>query len=151
MTADTTISDGNHSYLLKKNSLVQIPTDVVHKAPTNWGDDATGTDYTRFLEPARGKKHPLAFRSFGGAPFICPGRQIATTEVLAAVAMLVMRFDLVPVRGTYVTPPQNLSMFASVPPPKHDVEVFFKPREGWQGEWEFRLGEKGIPWVLESG
>ena len=151
VTADTRISDGANTYILKAGSLVQVPTDVIHSSPTHWGPDAGATDHTRFLDPPRKKTHPLSFRSFGGAPFICPGRQIATTEILAVVAMLVMRYDVAPVDDTYITPVQNLSMFASVPPPKSDVEVFFRPRKGWEGDWDFKLGEKGLSWVLESG
>ncbi|MCJ1405113.1 hypothetical protein MMC11_008339 [Xylographa trunciseda] len=151
VTADTTISDGTHAYLLKAGALVQIPTDVVHAAPQHWGPDAAATDTRRFTDPARRKTHPLAFRSFGGAPFICPGRQIATTQILALLAMLITRYDLEPVQAPLRIPLQNLSMFASVPPPKGDVEVLFREREEWKGAWDFEVGERGLQWMLESG
>ena len=151
VTADTSITDGTHTYLLKAGSLVQIPTDVVHASTQHWGPDAAVTDPRRFTDPARKKSHALAFRSFGGAPFICPGRQIATTEILALIAMLITRYDIEPVQAPIRIPPQNLSMFASVPPPKGDVDVYFREREAWKGEWVFEVGERGLQWMLESG
>ena len=148
---DTWISTKTGNYLLKAGAVVQVPADIVHADAKYWGDDASQTDFERFTDPLRKKKHPLAFRSFGGSPYICPGRQFATTEVMAIMAMLVMRFDITPAEGVWNLPPQNVSMFGSVPPPKGDIPVVFKEREGWQGEWAFEKGEAGLPWGLESG
>lgn len=148
---DTWIKADSGSYLLKAGAVVQVPADIIHADTESWGSDASQTDLERFTDPLRKKKHPLAFRSFGGSPYICPGRQFATTEVIATMAMLVMRFDITPAGDKWELPPQNVSMFGSVPPPKGDVKVIFREREGWQGEWSFEKGEAGLPWNLESG
>ncbi|KAL9121512.1 MAG: hypothetical protein Q9187_001932 [Circinaria calcarea] len=152
--SDTSITDGTKTYLLKAGSLLQIPGDIIHAHTDYWGHDSARMDPYRFVDSSKDrkkKKHPLAFRSFGGAPFICPGRQFATTEVLATVAMLIMRFEILPMGGTWAIPNPKLSLFGSIPPPAADVEVVFRQREGWDGKWDFRNGEAGVSWVLESG
>lgn len=149
--ADTTISNGTTTYLLKQGSIAYVNSDAIHEDAANWGPDAPNKDLHRFIDPSKKKKHPLAFRAFGGAPYICPGRHFATTEVMAIVAMLSMRFDMEPVGGKWKIPKEKLNMFGSVLPPAEDIEVVFKERKGWGGEWEFNVGEKGLPWALESG
>lgn len=151
VTADTCITDGTESYLLKAGSVLQIPADIIHASTDYWGPEARFTDYLRFTKPSKKKQHPLAFRSFGGAPYICPGRQFATTEVMATIAMFTLRYEISPVCGPWLFPKQKLSMFGSVPPPAEDVAVIFRQREGWEGDWDFRRGETGLAWALESG
>ena len=151
VTDDTSITDGTSTYLLKAGSVVQIPVDVIHASETHWGPDAASNDPYRFLDLSRRKKHPLAFRSFGGAPFICPGRQFATTEIMAILAMLIMRFEITPLSGRWSLPKQKLSMFGSIPPPASDIEVQIRQREGWDGAWGYDMGDRGLLWPLESG
>lgn len=151
VTADTCITDGTRSYLLKAGSVLQVPADIIHADTDHWGPDARITDHLRFVNPSKKKQHPLAFRSFGGAPYICPGRQFATTEIMAIIAMFTLRYEIAPVCGPWQFPKQKLSMFGSVPPPAEDVAVRFQQRKGWEGEWDFQRGETGLAWALESG
>ncbi|KAI4114384.1 MAG: hypothetical protein LQ338_008016, partial [Usnochroma carphineum] len=45
-----------------------------------------------------------AFRAFGGGTTLCPGRQFATTEILATVVTMIMRYDFIPAEGRWVAP-----------------------------------------------
>ncbi|KAM7197411.1 putative cytochrome p450 protein [Rhypophila sp. PSN 637] len=88
-------------YFLKKGSIIQIAGGVLHADTKTWGDDAATFNPGRFLPNKDEKKngngvHPAAFRAFGGGKTLCPGRHFATNEILAFVAILVLRFDLEP-------------------------------------------------------
>jgi cytochrome P450 len=43
----------------------------------------------------------VCFRVFGGGKTLCPGRHFATNEVLAVVAMFIVRLDMTPVGGEW--------------------------------------------------
>lgn len=86
----------NETYMLRKGSLVQTATHVIHANRSVYGDDADafdahrfmptveykreGEDKTKILDPAApfrdvsGKVHNGAFRPFGSGHHICPGR-----------------------------------------------------------------------------
>lgn len=49
-TADTVISDGKNSYLLRKGVDIQIPAAVSQKSTAIWGPDALSFDARRFLK-----------------------------------------------------------------------------------------------------
>lgn len=75
---------------------------------------------------------------------LCPGRFFATTEITAAVAMVVMRFEIEPInslgkRGQWVFPKVDGNRVASsIHPPSEDVRVRVREREGFRGdEWGF--------------
>ncbi|KXX75821.1 Cholesterol 7-alpha-monooxygenase [Madurella mycetomatis] len=112
----TTLPGG---YYLSQGSVVQIAGGTMHADTRIWGADATAFNPLRFLPassssssppPSSADKipsndtdapstkattHPAAFRAFGGGKTLCPGRHFATAEILALVAMLVTRFDIV--------------------------------------------------------
>ena len=146
----------NH-YLLKKESIIQIPSAVIHTNPELWGADAKEFNPRRFLKAdssafssssslaslgnesstASAEERPntgaalkkASFRAFGGGATLCPGRHFATSSILAVVSMLVMRFDITPVSGKWGEMKQAGDRLAStLPPPARDIRVVIKER-----------------------
>ncbi|KAI1777319.1 cytochrome P450 [Hypoxylon cercidicola] len=104
---DTLLAD---RYFLKKNAVVQIAGGVIHADRSIWGDDVDTFSHRRFLdrrEGAKGAVHPAAFRAFGGGKTLCPGRHFAMNEILAFVALVVLRFDMRPARGERIEVPRK--------------------------------------------
>lgn len=126
---------GDNQYLLKKNSMVIIANKAIHYDQKTWGETADVFRANRFC----GKVPGHAFRGFGGGSNLCPGRGFAMVEVAALVAMLAMRFDLVPVGGNWFEPGQDLNnMSLQVAPPGRKVMVTIIPREGSsEQKWSF--------------
>ncbi|KAF7125611.1 hypothetical protein CNMCM5793_001850 [Aspergillus hiratsukae] len=81
------------TYLLTKGSLVQIPATAIHSDPNIWGPDAEIFDPERF-HVAPNKVHPSANRTFGGGNTLCPGRHLASDEVLEVTAMFLSTFNV---------------------------------------------------------
>lgn len=140
---DTTL---NNTYLLKAGSIVQMPTSVIHSDPTTWGPTAKSFDPRRFLKQdstgKESKRSPAAaFRPWGGGSTLCPGRHFASTEIMSLAAMLVLRFDMVPLEGQWVPPtPHQVSMSTAVFPPKKDITVrVVRRKEVGDGPWEFSI------------
>ncbi|WEW58599.1 cytochrome P450 [Emydomyces testavorans] len=148
VTKDTKLND---TYLLKANTLVQTPSNVLNRDPQIWGSDAHLYNPARFLEthitPTVGEKKRdqkrYSFMSFGTSPWTCPGRHLVCAEVLALVAMLIMRFDVVPVSGTWTSPRINhRSLALSIAPPAEGLMVNIIPRkEAERVEWGFKVME----------
>lgn len=102
---DTIIGD---SYLLKKDSIVQVASGVIHMDEETWGADAEMFNAKRFITTTTDTSNtsirtaaPLpknvpsaAFRAFGGGSVICPGRHFAQSEIVGFVAAVVMAFDI---------------------------------------------------------
>ena len=141
----------NDSYFLQKNATIQMSTRSLHQDTAIWGPNAHQADFHRFICKDRKKPPALAFGSFGSAPSICPGRQVATTQILAMAALMVMKYDVEPTAGRWQRMEQDEKSFATVTKPTGDVEVVIKERDGWQGEWGFHLGEPGIKFAIASG
>ena len=96
---DTKLAD---RYFLRAGSVVQVAAGVMHADPALWGENADVFDPAHFLKSsttsssyaASTKRHPAAFRAFGGGKTLCPGRHFATGEILAYVAAVVQTFDV---------------------------------------------------------
>ncbi|CAK7197550.1 hypothetical protein SEUCBS139899_000198 [Sporothrix eucalyptigena] len=97
--SDTMLVD---RYFLRAGSVVQIAAGVIHADPSLWGADVDTFDPSRFMpkadKPGRTekpttKRHPAAFRAFGGGKTLCPGRHFATAEILSFAAAVVLTFD----------------------------------------------------------
>ncbi|MCJ1287881.1 hypothetical protein MMC26_007233 [Xylographa opegraphella] len=156
---DTILAD---RYLLKKDSIIQMPSAVVHSDTDVWGPSAKEFDPRRFMKThpkgdEQAKRHPAAFRAFGGGTTLCPGRHFATTEVVAVVAMLVLRYEIAPLQvdsnGEWLLPKQNTSnVGTSVLPPVSDIKVRITRRKGWEGgKWAFTRSEEAAKFALSSG
>lgn len=156
---DTMLDD---TYLLKKDAMVLMPSLVVHTDPTVWGPDVSAFNHKRFTKESTKaskpggstkKPNPKAFRAFGGGTTLCPGRHFATTEILATVVMMIMRYDLIPVAGgTWVAPKtENTNIAAVVMEPDTDIEVTVVPRPGFEdGEWEFKLADSEMVFAVAA-
>lgn len=157
--ARTTLEDVEFAnrYLLKKDSLIQMPSVVTHMQETVWGADSQ-TFNPRRMMTRRAKKsntassgektqrlHPAGFRAFGAAPFLCPGRNFATTEILVFIAVMLARFDITPLGkdetedGEWVIPQPRSSILVSVRAPKEDIRVRLKPRHGLDPRDKFKM------------
>lgn len=129
---------GSQNYLLKKDSVIIIANKALHHNKETWGEDADIFQANRFC----GKTPMDAFRGFGGGVNLCPGRNFAMIEVSALVAMLVMRFALVPeAGGIWREPGQDLTnMSVQTAPPMRKVVVDIVPRQDLEeARWDFDL------------
>ncbi|KAL1614588.1 hypothetical protein SLS54_009653 [Diplodia seriata] len=132
---DTSI-DVDGRYLLRKGALVQMTATAVHSSPEAWGPTAAAFDPERFLTPGAVKVHPAANRTFGGGGSLCPGRHLASDEVLAFAAMFLHEFDLDLADETPCLAPRDETNMLSVMKPKHDVVLRMARRRGLEnGAW----------------
>ena len=152
----------DNKYLLKKDSIIIMPSVVVHTDPSIWGPDVSAFDHKRFLKrshpvgSAKSTTHkgpsPSAFRAFGGGTTLCPGRHFATTVTMAITVMFVMRYDIVPVEGHW---PQmtadNTHAVAAVEQSDYEIEVNVTARPGFEeGAWDFRLDNSDTVYVTAA-
>lgn len=121
----------DNKYLLKKGSTIMMPSSVQHTNREIWGDTGDEFMHRRFLPDTSAKRiNPVAFRGFGGGTTLCPGRHFASTEMLMFAALLVLRFDLHPVGGKWITPTTTKSpMINALPVPDWDVQAELRPRD----------------------
>jgi Cytochrome P450 len=138
---DTTLND---RWLLKKGSVLLMPAATINRNKTAWGSTVEEFDprrFTKLSEQADKRQKASAFLSFGTSPNICPGRHFATGEILALTAMLILRFDISPVAGSWKEPKTNTkAVAASLSPPMEPLNVAFAEREEFQGrEFTFRV------------
>jgi cytochrome P450 len=128
---------GSQQYHLQKDSVVIIANQALHYDKAAWGDTANCFVADRFC----GKTPAAAFRGFGGGINMCPGKGFAMMEVAALVAMLAMRFDLVPAtEAQWSEPGQDMSnMSLQIAPPKKQVKVDIVPRTDVPTLWRFSL------------
>jgi len=103
--ADTTISDGQNTYLLREGADIQIPAGVSHTDSASWGPNVSSFDPRRFMkldekrilsekEKADEKEQRRAYFPFGGGRHLCPGRNFAFAEILGTIAVLLLGFEL---------------------------------------------------------
>ena len=144
-------------YRLKRGNYVMTPTWLPHTNANLWSDEEHGVkDFwpERFLqrpglsqssvdEKTEGRGHlatalkPENFFPYGGGSAICPGRFFSKQEILTAVALVVLKFDLEMVE--YVNesgasaqgPPKPKQNYAGggVMPPDLDLKVNIRRRD----------------------
>jgi len=142
-------------YLLKKGGTLMIPGPVQHSERKIYGDNVNAFDHKRFIRTGAKRLNPIGFRGFGGGSTLCPGRHFASTEIIAFVALMALRFDVRPKDGTWVRPTtQNAGMQATVPPPDSDIDVEITLRnDELAGKlWNVVLtgSDKAVPLVAED-
>lgn len=144
-------------YLLKKDSMVIMPTRVAHSDESIWGPNANQFDHRRFLKSNKtgDKTHrapAAAFRAFGGGAVLCPGRHFVSTEILAFAALLLVRFDIRPVNsgGKWVEPRKDFLMNTAFPFPKDRIAVELTPKDDRKWEVIFSDNNKGINMAKED-
>jgi cytochrome P450 len=130
-------------WLLKKGSILMIPSTVQHTNISAWGESATIFDHRRFVRrPEAFQDKPsfnrVAFRVFGGGHVLCPGRHFASNEILALAAMVVLQFDIVPVKDAKWPRPtcKNSPITAGFPIIDEDIEVEWRLRDP-EKRWNF--------------
>ncbi|KAI1320988.1 cytochrome P450 [Xylariaceae sp. FL0255] len=119
---DTMIDD---KYLLKKDSIIFIPSGEVHHDQGVWGPKASVFEPDRFLPDKRvsPKVHASAYRTFGSGVNICPGRHFALNEIVTFLAIMVLQYDVVPVAGEWKMPKTKSHITTSILTPIDDVKV----------------------------
>ena len=147
---DTIVGD----YRLKQGATLYMPSAVFHTDPAIWGLDVAEFRPERWLKGSERYRpvNPLAMRPFGGGQTLCPGRHFATTEILAAAVMMVMRYDLQPVAGEWRMPTTDYTNIASaVAQPDWDIEVEVREREEFKGdEWDFELKDSNQVFAIAA-
>lgn len=124
-------------YLLTKGALVQISATAVHSDPDIWGPNAANFDPERFLKP--GKVHPSAYRTFGGGSTLCPGRHLASDEILVFTAMFLHSFDVGFTADTPRLPRRDDTNMLSITKPKEDLVLGLSRRQGMEkASWGIR-------------
>ena len=147
---DTVLAE---QYLLRKGSMIQMPSRVIHSDPSIWGSDVDEFKPRRFMREAKEKTSTsskaasaAAFRAFGGGMTLCPGRHFATNEILAVFAMFIMQYDMAPVDGGEFTLPttSRTNVTTVIMEPDVDIEVEVSKRKGYEHEsWSFSLESSG--------
>ncbi len=121
----------DNKYFLRKGSTLMIPGPVQHSSKAVYGESLNEFNHKRFLRTDSKRLNLVGFRGFGGGSTLCPGRHFVSTEIVAFVALMILRFDIRPVSGKWVRPATDKAgMQATVPPPDTDVEVEVTLREG---------------------
>jgi cytochrome P450 len=160
-----TNSATGETYLLKKDSIVQIASNVIHQRPF-WGKDYTDFNPRRFMQsnekakaesvsgkipdPAapfrdeQGKVQSAAFRSFGGGNNICPGRHFAQTEILAFAALFAAGFEIenadTPGEDYKMPTYEDFKLSLATVKPANDVDVTIRRRSGFEDvEWGLEM------------
>ncbi|KAL7628401.1 hypothetical protein AAE478_002603 [Parahypoxylon ruwenzoriense] len=138
---DTFIDDTDGTtYLLKKNSLLTMPSALVHGSETGWGPDAKAFDASRFLESRDNFKIAASsYRVFGGGNAMCPGRHLAMNLMMSVLVVMVSRYDLQPSGGCWKKPKPRNHISTSFLMPAEDVRVHIQPRKQsarWDFVWE---------------
>lgn len=133
-----------------RRSTVLTPSTVQHSSSAAWGPNATEFYYKRFVKVSNKAKtyNPVAFRSFGGGTTLCPGRHFASTEILAFVSLVLLRFDITPAsQGGWDTAGYK-ETHAGFRLPGQNVSVQLIPRDNQK--WRVFLSEGGKPMEISS-
>ncbi|CEJ57042.1 hypothetical protein PMG11_05750 [Penicillium brasilianum] len=142
VTKDTLLAD---KYLLKAGNTVSMPSNPMARRQEVWGDTSESFDERRFMNSGEKKdsRRPGGFLTFGLSPTICPGRHFASSEILLLVAMVILRYDIVPVGGVWKEPSKDTSSMVSIMGPiKEKFLVNSSPRKEYTGtKWGFHVEE----------
>lgn len=104
------LDDGKNQVKFNKDSVIMAPSWIGHRDPSFWSSPPSSVFYPeRFLnvDQETGKETFTTvgtagkFFPFGGGKTICPGRVFAKQEIFAAVANMLLDFEIEPL--TFVT------------------------------------------------
>lgn len=150
MFEDTLIAD---KYLLKKNSIVQIASGIIHVDEKVWGADAATFNPRRFISSSSNNTEQFstgsgaageqtatqlpknvpsaAYRAFGGGGVICPGRHFARSEIVGFTALMLLAFDVTMEDDGVIELPEkdDRRIPLSVMKPAKDVRIRIRRRE----------------------
>jgi cytochrome P450 len=118
--ADTILSDSKTSYLVKKGNTIQLPVGIPQRMNEIWGPNGFDFDARRFLKTNKSdtpslpeaskeqeKLRKKAYFPFSGGHHLCPGRHFATSEILGAVALLILGYEITTPDGGTIAIPRN--------------------------------------------
>lgn len=130
-----------------------MPSECINRESSTWGADSWDFDPYRFIASSVTKQRATGFMSFGVSPNICPGRHFATGEIVAMVAMILLRYDITPPNRRWICPQLNpRAVVASLTPPIGGYPVKIVARESIQGiEWAFSVTEGKGRYSLITG
>jgi cytochrome P450 len=154
---DTTVASADKTYLVKKDTVIFLPSSLYSEDPTIWGRNAHLFEPARWLKDSAGaagaggkeakeaeRLQKKAFFPFGGGRHLCPGRHLAFAEILGMVALLVVGFDVVRAEGEEpLRVPERASRFfgEAVPKPVGKYDVLVRRNKEFEGvRWGFDLG-----------
>lgn len=126
----------DEEFFLKKDSYVIVPSAVQHFGKSLWGMDVDKFDPKRFMRAAMSGNASknigsrVGFHGFGGGRHLCPGRHFAMAEIMSFVALIVLQFDITPVKGVWAAPKSRKlsSMGTTTTLPDHDLDIILTPR-----------------------
>jgi cytochrome P450 len=143
----------NNQFFLRANSTVLRPSVAAHNDVATWGAEAKQFRPDRFLKTREGgqPRYPAyAYRAFGGGAALCPGRFLASMEILSLLSVIILRFDITPVdsagRATqWCEPKSRTHILTSILSPAKGVRVLIVEREKYQGvTWRYTLDDETV-------
>ncbi|KAM0817233.1 hypothetical protein AB5N19_03038 [Seiridium cardinale] len=143
----TSTTDPGQTYLLKKDTPLQISSMLNHTAAAYWGADVAEFKADRFLrtDTRTGEEREFegdapvqrgAFTPFGGGKHLCPGRNFASAENWGTMIAFVLGFDITTPEGGPLELPER-----TMPLPTHgigrpvegaDLRSSVRRRKGWE-------------------
>jgi hypothetical protein len=158
--SDTVLTSADGTYLIKKGSVIILPSGLLHTSTDVWGPDAQTFNARRWLKedtvandnPSHSKDmeklQKKAFFPFGGGRHLCPGRHLAFIEILGMISIIVLGFDIVsadsegggPGGPVKVPKAQRRALGQALPKPVGDTNVFIKRKDGFENaRWSFAI------------
>ncbi|KAK8080328.1 cytochrome P450 [Apiospora hydei] len=140
---DTIVTDEDGTvYLLKKDSLLAMPSGPVHANRVAWGQDAETFDPSRFLGSSQrnstNRSPASSYRAFGGGNALCPGRHFAMNEMMSILVIMTLRYNITHLRGKWRMPKTRNHVSMSVQTPAEDLQVRITARDRAKFlAWEF--------------
>ena len=139
---DTMLGD---QYLLKKGSILLIPSAELHNSISVWGPSYKDFDPQRFIQKrdGGGKRPASAYRAYGSGASVCPGRFLAANEIMTILVMMVLKYDLKPASGdSWPLPKSRPHITTSILTPVEDIQVTITERKGYEYiRWKFVWGD----------
>lgn len=82
------------SLVIPSGAVLVLPTVLIHRDPSNWGNDAGEFNPMRFSQGvSKALKDQYAFFPFGGGPRVCIGQNFAMLEAKMALSVILQRFS----------------------------------------------------------
>ncbi|KAJ5173641.1 uncharacterized protein N7500_001572 [Penicillium coprophilum] len=150
VTQDVVLAD---KYFLGSGTMLLMPARQLGRDQNAWGASADDFDERRFMNSAitpenqsDKKIYPRrtgGFMTFGVSPAICPGRHFSTSEILALVAIIALRYDMTPVNHLWNEPPRrNSATTSNMCPVEGPFSVTVKKRQKYKEQtWRFKITE----------
>ncbi|CAG8896921.1 unnamed protein product [Penicillium egyptiacum] len=146
----------SRKYFLKSGTMLFMPAKQLGRDESAWGNSAGEFNGRRSMRSTTAtenkgdmRKDPRrtgGFMAFGVSPSICAGRHgrhFATSEILALVAMIALRYDIAPADRLWRAPQRmNSATTSNMSPIDGTFPVTVKKRRKYEGKsWQFEITE----------